>query len=527
MESWSGHELLEASRLAFSYINEKSDELNRLNIFPVPDGDTGLNMSRSLAPILSLEETPSIGEAAQRISQAVLASSRGNSGTILATFFLGFAEELVGKESADSAQLVKAFTQGASESYLSLPDPAEGTILTVMKDVGHITPLPSIARTFDAMEKAAQISLQNTPNLMPLLKKSGLIDAGGLGFYYLVKAFEDAANGKKDGKAFPSVYEKEIDEEKKKEASDDLAYRFCIEGLLKKSEPYRGVKKAEFLKEQLSSLGASLVFVETASLVKFHVHANDETPIVSAVKRFGTLLDYKVDNMLEQVHNEEHKDEVCGFVPVIDGASFAAIYDNFEVASCPLIPLGHDVSYEELSEAVKSLKNDVVVLLPNNPNSFSTCELLIQRSSRAIVYLATHDEAEGVVALGHYDPSANVETNLREMNAALKKSDFYQIAQAEHDFAGPNLTIRQGDFILIKGSEFLAAKKNVVDLYEILKNLLANKKEITIYTGVSAPEEEASFLRDRLSEDLLDVSDVILVNGGQKVYRYLVSAEEN
>jgi dihydroxyacetone kinase-like predicted kinase len=198
MDIFNGSSFLAATRLAFASLSEHSDELNKLNVFPVPDGDTGLNMSRTLAPVLRLEEEANLGVAAQKASEEILKSSRGNSGTILATFFLGFATRRPRQRRASTpAGLIEAFKRGTEESYHSIAEPTEGTILTVMKDASSTLPQESIEATLEAMEEKAYVSLQNTPNLMPLLKKAGVVDAGGLGFCYVVESFHESILGKK------------------------------------------------------------------------------------------------------------------------------------------------------------------------------------------------------------------------------------------------------------------------------------------------------------------------------------------
>jgi uncharacterized protein len=522
MLSFGGKDLLAASRLAFASITAHEDELNHLNVFPVPDGDTGLNMSRTMAPVLSLKEKSDLGAASSEVALAVLEASRGNSGTILATFFLGLSKAFAGEKSVDSAGLIAAFKTGAEESYASLVDPAEGTILTVMRDAANLAPKKTIEETLDSMQKAAFISLKNTPNLMPLLKEAGLIDAGGLGFYYLVEAFHEASLGKKVEELnalSPLIKEQSGDE-------SDLRYRFCVEGLLKKSEAYEGVDKASVLKGQLKGMGGSLVYVETATLVKFHVHTNEDAPVKDALSRFGSLLDYKVDNMARQVHNERfHRAEVA-FVSVIDSDAFAAIYSNFEVPEAFVTPLSSEASYEEIAQAVETLDAENIILLPNNKNAITTCELYAKRASRHVVTLATGSEMEGVVALEHFDPEASFDDNLKAMNRALEETDFFAVVQAVKNYSHGQLDVHLGDFILMKDGLLLAAGKTPVTLLPTLFSLLDDKSEFTIYAGVSAPEEEAEFLSEEIRKRLTSAGDVISLRGDEKIARYLISGEK-
>ena len=203
-----------------------------------------------------------------------------------------------------------------------------------------------------------------------------------------------------------------------------MRYRFCVEGLLKKSEAYQGLDKASVLKGQLKGMGGSLVYVETATLIKFHVHTNEDASVKDALNRFGNLLDYKVDNMARQIHNERFHHAEVAFVSVIDSDAFAAIYSNFEVPEAFVTPLSSEVSYEEIAQAVDTLDADNIILLPNNKNAIPTSELFAKRSSRHVVTLATGNEMEGVVALEHFDPEASFESNLKAMNHVGKKVIF-------------------------------------------------------------------------------------------------------
>jgi uncharacterized protein len=522
MKKLGGKVFLAASRLAFSSITEHEDELNHLNIFPVPDGDTGLNMSRTLSPVLSLSEEDNLSQASETVALAVLRASRGNSGTILATFFLGLSTAFKGLASATPEQVLAAFKEGAIESYASLVDPAEGTILTVMRDAGRIEAASTIEETFARMKEVAFASLKNTPNLMPLLKEAGLIDAGGLGFYYLVEAFHEASLGKKEAEfAELSPLLKEQDED-----IDDLTYRFCVEGLLKKNEAYVGTDKTGLLKQQLSNLGGSLVFVETPTLVKFHVHTNEDEPVKDMLSRYGSLLDYKVDNMARQVHNEHYRSAKIAFVAVIDSDAFASFYSNFEVPEVFITPLSYEVSYEELAQAVDSLDAEDVILLPNNKNAVSTCELFAKRSAKKITTLASQSEMEGVVALEHFDPERSLEENLILMKKALEETDFFLVEQAVRDYSHGTLDVKVGDFLLVKEGSLLAASKTPEGLLPALFSLLDDKSEFTIYSGVSAPEEEANFLAEEMRKKISSSGDVLLLRGDQKVARYLISGEK-
>lgn len=523
MKTMNGSSFLAAVRLAFASLSEHNEELNKLNVFPVPDGDTGLNMSRTLAPVLRLEEEANLGLAAQKASEEILKSSRGNSGTILATFFLGFALAVQNKEEVDSAGLIEAFKRGTEESYHSIAEPTEGTILTVMKDASSTLPQESIEATLEAMEEKAYVSLQNTPNLMPLLKKAGVVDAGGLGFCYVVESFHESILGKKMD---VSASLEELSGTPKQD-DDDLLWRYCCEGVLKKNEAYQGSSSAHALEEQLAGMGGSLVYVETPSLIKFHVHVNDDKPVHDAVGRFGTLLDYKVEDMQRQVDEKKELDETpLALIPVITGEGFAAIYQNFEIPQRPITPMGHEASYEEFSAAIAEVKAKNIVLLPNNGNAIPTCELLVKRDGDVLHYLPSHDEAEGIIALSHFDPTLSNEENLEVMGKALQNSLTFRLAKAEKAFHGDDVKVTPGDYVILKHNEPLASAKSELSICSKLIKLLEGYPEITVYYGVLVKEKDAERLVKHLKVALGHETDIMLLEGGQALYPYIITGEK-
>ena len=244
------------------------------------------------------------------------------------------------------------------------------------------------------------------------------------------------------------------------------------------------------------------------------------------LSRYGSLLDYKVDNMARQVHNEHYRSAKIAFVAVIDSDAFASFYSNFEVPEVFITPLSYEVSYEELAQAVDSLDAEDVILLPNNKNAVSTCELFAKRSAKKITTLASQSEMEGVVALEHFDPERSLEENMILMKKALEETDFFLVEQAVRDYSHGTLDVKVGDFLLVKEGSLLAASKTPEGLLPALFSLLDDKSEFTIYSGVSAPEEEANFLAEEMRKKISSSGDVLLLRGDQKVARYLISGEK-
>jgi DAK2 domain fusion protein YloV len=521
MTEFQGSDFLSALRMALLSLNEHAEELNRMNVFPVPDGDTGLNMSKTLAPILRLENDLTLSEAADAVSEETLKASRGNSGTILATFFIGFAEGLTGLEKADPAQFMKAVKAGRDEAYLSVATPTEGTILTVMSAASTVTPEATIEGTLKAMEKATYIALENTPNLLPILKKSGVVDSGGLGFYYMVKAFLASVLHQKEEVAeeLKTLQDGDIDH------NEDLTYRFCTEGVLRKNPEYVGPHGAKALEEQLSTMGGSIVYLETASLIKFHIHTNDDELVRNAVSRFGILLDFKADNLFLQVRNENYLSAPLGFVIITDGDGFAAAFSDFEIQEAQVSISEDDASYEEIEKAVQSLKAKRIVIFPNSKNIIPTC-LLLKRKYPTLEILPTKDQPSAIAALEVYDAEKDAEENLRAMQKALERSKTLALAVAEKDYSLGNVKAKKGDWLLLKDSQVIQSAKKKEALYSALADEFRDENEITVYYGESVPREDADALSAALHSRLSGLEDIILVEGDQLYCPYFLNGEK-
>lgn len=520
MKTLDGKTLLECCIAGFSVVSSHQVELNNLNVFPVPDGDTGLNMSRTLARISSLSPIEDIGKMASAIADMVLKASRGNSGTILATFFLGFASYLKGLKVATSRDLLDAFSAGTKESYHAIAEPTEGTILTVMSSACSVHACDTIEETLAMMLRAANESEENTPNLLPLLKRSGVVDSGGLGFCYMLTGFLSVVKGESvehldsgDGASLS-----DFDHE------NDSHYRFCVEGIIAKDPVYQSPDGAAAFKKTLDEMGGSQVFIETNTLVKFHIHTNDDEAVRFMAMRFGALLDFKSDNMQKQI-DERLKDGAIAVLPIIDSAPFAALYTNYGVKDFILNKLGGEASYADIENAINQVKSDFVILLPNNENHFSTCELIAKRSNKRIAYISTHNEAEGIVAMGRFDAEAPFELNTQSMSHAVNRAMSMSIAKAQRRYTKGDLTIEVGEWILFEREEPIAKAASLDGLVSPLADKLASKDVIGLYYGCGIEEEEAQNFASALEEEVDSLCDVILANGGQNVYAFLITGE--
>lgn len=521
MEFLTGKEFLRAMKSALSLVSIHAVDLNRMNVFPVPDGDTGFNMSKTLGAIIHLEEKEHLGEMVNDVSEAMLKASRGNSGTIMATFFLGFASNLKSKDKVDSSGLIRAFKAGKESAYTSISNPTEGTMLTLMNDISRLKPLSSLEDTLEMIESVAYVSLKNTPNLLPLLKESNVLDSGAYGFYYIVKGWNESIHGKKAEEI------KELEEISSSviEHDEDLEYRYCTEAVLRKHDEYIGDKKASSFESFLNEKGGSVVFIETPSLLKFHVHTNDFSIIKMEASKYGEVLDFKADDMQAQVRNENFAESELGFVFVVDGEGYKDIFSAFEIPESIIESFGGDVSYEEIESAVRILKAKTIVIFPNSKNAIPTATLFQKDSKKNVVVLKSYDQPSCISALGHYDPSESAESNIFQMSQALLNTRTLSLARSDKEYRSSLVSARKGDYVLIRRSEVLFASKNIEDVLNEAASLLSDFSAITVYTGKGVSEEEGEKVVNLLSEAMPEADDVMLSIGGAKRFLFQINGE--
>ena len=524
MKTINGTLLLKGLRYAFGNITNHSVELNRLNVFPVPDGDTGYNMSRTMSGIMGVNESESTSLVLGNVTDGVLKNSRGNSGTILAVFFLGLYEKLTDKEELDSNDLIEGFINGYKACYKSVEKPKEGTILTVINDCVKGGAKNSIEETLLCMKEEAYDSVQRTPELLPVLKKNHVVDSGGLGFYYFIEGLEKAVSGKEEiiVNEVSAFGDNLVDDMHDDDGED---YNYCVEGILKKSNSLFGMNKADSLKHSLSKLGGSIVFIETPSLIKFHIHCDDENSIKETIKPYGEAIDYKVDNLrFEVTERFEHKE--FDFIVCTDGEGFNTIYNDFGITNTLTNARFQDVSYDELYKAVTLNNSDTIFILPNNKNIIPTCSLILQRTAKNVVVIPTTNQAEGIAVLERFDESVSVEENTKNMMEALANIKSLKIAIAQKEYEDGSIKISAGHWVLYNKNEIVDGNDDLMGLVPSIGALSSDINNINIYFGDNIDESTANDFCDKLSNFVGRRVDVNLIEGGQKAYALLIVLEK-
>ena len=526
---------------AAAAIELNKQALNELNVFPVPDGDTGTNMSMTInaaAADLRKLEDPSLEKAAGAAASAMLRGARGNSGVILSLLFRGIAKRLKGEEECDGRLWAKALQEGVDAAYKAVMKPAEGTILTVARLAAVKARIAyrennDILYVHQAAIAEAKIALANTINQNPVLKKAGVVDAGGKGWLVALEAMELALKGEDVVVPEGAVVEA-------KEAADfgdfnteDITFTYCTEFIISRENQLDPEKLREFL----SSLGDSLVLVDDEEIIKVHVHTNDPGKALHEAMDYGSFVTVKIENMrlqhTEKVLSEQEQapkiaepEKPFGVVSVCVGEGIGEVFRNLGVDG--LISGGQTMnpSTQDILEVVNTVPAETVYVLPNNKNIIMAAEQVDALTPKNVVVIPSKTIPQGVTAMLNFNPEGTNEENVQAMTESLATVDTMQITYAARnsDFDGHD--IHEGDYLAIYGSALFGTSKDITELLRSLAEKVreTEKEYITIYYGADITEKQAQEAADIFAE-VCPNADVNLLNGGQPVYYYLISAE--
>ena len=516
--------------------------LNELNVFPVPDGDTGTNMSmtiNSAASDLRKEEDPGLYAASKVAAAAMLRGARGNSGVILSLLFRGISKALQGHDAADGVLWAAALQGGVDAAYKAVMKPAEGTILTVARLAAAKAAEAAQENNYiefvqEAAVGEAKVALANTVNQNPVLKKAGVVDAGGKGWLFALEAMLCALRGE-DVVAPENGEAAEVKEQAdfSNFNTEDITFTYCTEFIISRENQ----NDPEKLREFLSSIGDSLVLVDDDEIIKVHVHTNDPGRALHEAIEYGSFVTVKVENMRLQ-HTEKVMSEKelapqiaepkkpIGVVSVCAGAGLADVFTNLGVDA--IISGGQTMnpSTQDILEAVNRVPAETVFVLPNNKNIIMAAQQVDPLTPKHVVVISSKTVPQGVTAMLSFDPEGTVEDNTQAMTDALSTVDTMQITYAARnsDFDGHD--IHEGDYLAMFGSSLFGTSQDIALLLKSLAEKVRDegKEYITIYYGSDIREKDAQKAAD-LFADMCPGAEVSLINGGQPVYYYLISAE--
>ena len=537
-------------------IEAKKEYINELNVFPVPDGDTGTNMTltiMSAAKEVSQMENPEMKALAKAISSGSLRGARGNSGVILSQLLRGFTKVVGEHEEITVPVLTESFQRAVETAYKAVMKPKEGTILTVARGGAEraaqlVEETEDIVYFLDEVIKYMDEVLAYTPELLPVLKEAGVVDSGGQGLMEILKGAYDALTGKEVDLDIP--VEKPVVNKVSGAASDDIStadikFGYCTEFILMLEKEYTMETENEF-KAYLESLGDSIVVVSDDDIVKVHVHTNDPGLAIQRALTYGSLTRMKIDNMREE-HNErvvsggeaqaeapkaepEKKAEPRkseGFVAVSIGAGMNEIFLGLGVDS--IIEGGQTMnpSTEDVLNAIDGVNADTVYVFPNNKNIILAAEQAkTLTEDKKVVVIPSKTVPQGIAALINFAYDKTPEENAELMTAEMKKVKTGQVTYAVRDTSIDGMEIKQGNIMGLDDTTIRAVGDSVEDTaYELLVNMIDEDSElITLYYGEETGEDEAQALASRVMESYPNV-EVEVHSGNQPIYYYVISVE--
>ena len=536
-------------------LEEKKEWINELNVFPVPDGDTGTNMTltiMSAAKEVSAMEKPDMTVLCKAISSGSLRGARGNSGVILSQLFRGFTKGVREHQKLNTRILADALEKAVETAYKAVMKPKEGTILTVAK--GGAQKARELANNgeedleifFKEIIQYADEVLEKTPDLLPVLKQAGVVDSGGQGLMQVLKGAYEAFLGKEvDFKISdisaahkPSGMASNIDVQ----AQMDIKFGYCTEFIIMLSRNFNIKQEMDF-KAYLESIGDSIVVVADDDVVKVHVHTNDPGLAIQKALKYGALSNMKIDNMrLEHQEklfkmSEKQKEEPAeegsgpkkdvGFIAVSAGDGIQEIFKGLGVDY--VIEGGQTMnpSTADVLDAVENVNADTVYILPNNKNIILAAEQAAHMSEdKKIVVIPTKTVPQGITAVINFVPELSVEENTDTMIEEIKSVSTGQVTYAVRDTVIDNKEIKQGDYMGIGDSGILSNGTDLLDVtFRMIEDMMEDDKElISIYYGSEVTEENAEELREKV-EARYPKCDIELQYGGQPIYYYIISAE--
>lgn len=520
-------------------LNEKKQIVDALNVFPVPDGDTGTNMSlTALAAAKEAEKinSLSVSEVAKAISNGALRGARGNSGVITSQILRGFSKGLEGLEEADTKELAQALQQAVKTAYKAVMKPIEGTILTVAREsaeaaVANYETVETMEALYQLVVDEMQASLNRTPELLPVLKEVGVVDSGGQGLLYIIEGFLKALKGETI-----ALEEQTTTQEAAQTAlsSEEVEFGYCTEFIIRLEEGRRPFKEDVF-RGRLEKLGNSIVVVQDEDIVKVHVHTLTPGDALNLAQKHGEFVKLKIENMTEQ-HNEiigqnapvaKAEKAEYGIISVVAGEGVKQL---FEEQGCHYVIEGGQTmnpSTEDFLTAIKELNAKNIIILPNNSNIIMAANQAKDVTEDAnVVVVPSKTIPQGYTALMMFNENAPIEDNEEEMTAAIKEVKSGQVTYAVRDTQMNGVDIKQNDFIGILDKDIvISVPERFESACALADKMIDEDSEIvTILYGEGVDEDEADELAEYIENKYDDV-EVTIFNGQQPVYSYIISVE--
>ena len=532
-------------------LDNNKEKINNMNVFPVPDGDTGINMTLTLGAVRKMnKDYTSVGTASSEAASLVLRSARGNSGAILSLFLRGFAKEFKDKVSIGVTELAAGLRRGCEEAYKAVMKPTEGTILTVMRKSAEEAEKAlkdgkygdhNVTEFFARFTKAAEKALAKTPEQLPVLKEVGVVDAGGSGFVTALRGMLAALNKKpvelESKEAAITTAAADFSEF----SAEDITFPYCTECVVEKSEKFYGDNKANALHELIKSIGDSVVFIEDEKIIKLHVHTDHPGKVFEKACQYGMLETAKIENMKLQ-HSEltaapapekAEEPEVTvaepvndfGFVSVCMGDGISDTFRDLGVDTVIHGGQTMNPSTQDIIDGVRSTPAKTVFVLPNNKNIYLVA---VQASKlvkdRDVIVLNTKSVPQGISAMISFEPSASADENLEAMEAAISGVTSMSITHAVRSTTIDGEKIRDGQIIGLVNGSIDCVANGLAECVEKLCEKMSTPAYVTLFYGSDMNEESAAEM-EAIIRDKHSGVEIATINGGQPLYDLIISVE--
>ncbi|MBQ6848324.1 MAG: DAK2 domain-containing protein [Clostridia bacterium] len=556
----NGDILRDAMISATNNLSNNRKQTDDLNVFPVPDGDTGTNMSMTLSnSARELEKL--VGETAGKVASvnasALLRGARGNSGVITSLLFRGFAKGIGNDEFVTPENLAKAFELGVEAAYKAVMKPTEGTILTVARvaseyarkacDEGKDT-----LAVFEGALEGAEVALAETPELLPQLKKAGVVDAGGFGFVLILKGmlsvFKDGVIIKGSNTPMEDDEEQDGGRNAAGEFETEITFTYCTEFIVNRN-PECG-KEPNDLRMFLETIGDCVVVVDDEEIIKVHVHTDHPGNAIENALTHGSLVHLKIENMRDQHERQKHDaanakkkpaksadrtetftpvepTNPVGFVSVSAGDGLADLFRDLGVDTVVSGGQTMNPSTDDILKAIETTPAETVFVLPNNKNIIMAAEQAIPISTRKVIVLHTRTIPQGISALLAFDPDADDNTNAIEMQKAAERIATGQITFAARDSQADGQNIKKGDLMALTGGKIIFVDNDLEKtVMKLLKKMIKNDSQfVTVIHGEDVSDEQAASIESLVQEKYGEKTEITFINGGQPIYYYIISVE--
>ena len=549
MEKINGLVLAEMIDLGSKNLAKNAEKINALNVFPVPDGDTGTNMNLSMssgAKETAANVVENIGELGKSFSKGLLMGARGNSGVILSQLFRGMSQYIADKKEVNAKEFAEAIQNGVSIAYKAIIKPVEGTILTVAREAAEAgmkaaENTTSVVEVMEAIYAEAQASLKRTPELLPILKEVGVVDSGGQGLVCVYQGFVAALKGEKI-EGLEAVETNLVDMQFEDDHDmdfmnpEDIVYGFCTEFTVRLDKEKKEFNEDKF-REDMSKFGDSLLVISDSEFVKIHVHTETPGDVFNYGQQYGELIKIKSDNMREQhrevLRKQEAKQTTApkelkeqAMISISMGAGLSKVLTSMGVDYIVEGGQTMNPSTEDIMKAIKEVNAKNIFIFPNNKNIQLAAKQAAELAEENVFVIESKTAPQGLAAVMVFNPQASAEENFANMQEVLSTVSTLEVTHAVRDTNIEGVEIKKDEFMGIRNGKIVVSNLSLNTVLEELleKSLDEDSEIVTLYLGEESTEEYTDFLEQLIEEKYPDV-EVELIESGQPVYPYIIGVE--